>query len=136
MSEKLVSIECPDCDGGVIERDDFSYKSGHFTTSAKCEWCGGTGNFDVTGEEAAIIERDAVKAECARLRRELNAAHERIVALTKQLQAARPGGDASRAVATSGESPTLTEASTIPTPLPSVSIPAGTQGDAHIGLGV
>lgn len=87
-------VECPDCGGeGSYESDEFSHRSGHYTKPHKCATCNGTGTATETVYETEVREHGDAKAEVARLRRELSVAHERIVALTKRLQAARSGGD-------------------------------------------
>lgn len=121
-----IDVECPTCAGdGSWESDEFSTRSGHYNKSHKCEDCEGTGTITLTRYAALDRDNDRLIAEKMRLKRELNVAHERIVALTKQLQDLRSGG---------GTGAT--------TPV----VPVGPQGmastlpngfdDAHVGFGV
>ena len=108
-----IDVECDVCGGeGSWESDEFSHKSGHYTKSHKCATCDGSGLESMT--RYASLERDyeAEGRENVRLSRELTVAHERIVALTKQLQDLRSGGGAGAAtpvapVGTQGMAPTL-----------------------------
>ena len=108
-----IDVECDVCGGeGSWESDEFSHKSGHYTKSHKCATCDGSGLESMT--RYASLERDyeAEGRENVRLSRELTVAHERIVALTKQLQDLRSGGGTGAAtpvvpVGTQGMAPTL-----------------------------
>lgn len=108
-----ISIECDVCAGeGSWESDEFSTRSGHYNTSHRCEFCDGTGSLTMTRYAALDRDNDRLIAEKMRLKRELSVAHERIVALTKQLQDLRSGGGTGAAtsvvpVGTQGMAPTL-----------------------------
>ena len=109
-----IDIECATCAGeGSWESDEFSHRSGHYNKSHKCQSCDGTGTQTMTRYAVLDRENDRLIAEKARLKRELNTAHARIVELTKQLQASRVGGDGTGAA--------------------TLAVPAD---DAHIGFGV
>jgi len=121
-----IDIECATCAGeGSWESDEFSHRSGHYNKSHKCVDCDGTGTITLTRYASLDRDNDRLIAEKERLRRELNAAHARIVELTKALQDLRAGGDKGAAtpaipVSTQGMS------STLPDNLDS----------AHVGFGV
>ena len=107
---------CDDCGGeGGGEADDFSPVSGHFTRPVKCDRCGGKGVLTLPLGEYWQSQFDRVDAENLRQSRELTVAHERIVALTRQLQDLRSGGGAVAATSVA---------------------PVGTQDDNHVGFGV
>jgi len=128
---ELMTDECPDCAGeGQYETDEFSpgRRDGYYSRAHSCRKCDGSGELTTTLYEWELIYSERQGEELARIKRQLQAANERIVELTKQLRAARVGGDASSAVPT-GDSPATTEASA-PTPPPSVNVPAETQGMA------
>lgn len=123
-----IDVECSACGGeGSFESDEFSYarNGGHYTKSHKCDDCDGTGNLTMTRYAALDRDNDRLIAEKARLKRELNVAHERIVALTRQLQDLRSGGGT---VAATSVAPVGTQgmASTLPNGF----------DDAHVGFGV
>lgn len=113
-----IDVECPTCAGdGSWESDEFSFgrNGGHYTKAHKCEDCDGTGTITLTRYASLDRENDRLIAEKARLKRELNVAHSRIVELTKQLQDLRSGGGAGAATSVA---------------------PVGTQDDNHVGFGV
>ena len=120
-----IDVECPTCAGdGSWESDEFS-RSGHHNLRHKCVACDGTGTQTMTRYAVLDRENDGLIAEKARLKRELNVAHSRIVELTKQLQDLRSGGGAGAAtsvapVGTQGMASTL---------------PDGLDGE-HVGFGV
>ena len=121
-----IDIECATCAGeGSWESDEFSHRSGHYNKSHKCEACDGTGTETLTRYAALDRENDRLISEKARLKRELNAAHARIVELTKALQDLRAGGDKGAATPAIPVS-TQGMASTLPDGFDS----------AHVGFGV
>jgi len=121
-----IDIECATCAGeGSWESDEFSHRSGHYNKSHKCVDCDGTGTITLTRYASLDRDNDRLIAENARLKRELNVAHARIVELTKALQDLRAGGDKGAAtpavpVSTQGMASTL---------------PDGFDA-AHVGFGV
>ena len=120
-------VECPNCGGvGTWESDESSFRSAHYNKSHKCGSCDGTGVETLTRYAALDRDNDRLIAEKARLKRELNAAHARIVELTKALQDLRAGGDKPGAATPAVPVSTQGMASTLPDGFDS----------AHVGFGV
>lgn len=93
-----IEVECAACAGdGTYETDEYSAKSGHFNRAHRCNTCDGTGKETLTRYAALDREHAQTIAEKLRLKRELNAAHARIVEQQKVIQSLRSGGDVSGA---------------------------------------